>query len=260
MRVQLPKPLHGWRAFVGEVGIIVIGVLIALGAQQIAETVHWRFETAELRESLHREIKDNLTNAAFQVMIAPCIRGRIQKLHSQLAQGRAIWSADPVNNGEDARWQALPVALKVSDVAGFYTSGHWQTALASSALAHMPESERNGYSYAYRAIADLGSYAAEEDRIAARLQPLAMQQRVTDEQRVAFETYLASLDRVNALLTIYSRKFLEGNRRAGIVPRREDADQLFQLAQTSYGSCATPVGSTSDALIATYYTSKPQTD
>ena len=33
MYVQLPKPLHGWRQFAGEVGIIVLGVLIALGAQ-----------------------------------------------------------------------------------------------------------------------------------------------------------------------------------------------------------------------------------
>ena len=32
MHIHLPKPLHGWRAFVGEVGIIVLGVLIALGA------------------------------------------------------------------------------------------------------------------------------------------------------------------------------------------------------------------------------------
>ena len=28
MHFHLPKPLHGWRAFAGEVGIIVIGVLI----------------------------------------------------------------------------------------------------------------------------------------------------------------------------------------------------------------------------------------
>ena len=40
MHVHLPKPLHGWRAFVGEVGIIVLGVLIALGAGQIAESAH----------------------------------------------------------------------------------------------------------------------------------------------------------------------------------------------------------------------------
>jgi hypothetical protein len=30
MHFHLPKPLHGWRAFAGEVGIIVVGVLIAL--------------------------------------------------------------------------------------------------------------------------------------------------------------------------------------------------------------------------------------
>jgi uncharacterized membrane protein YraQ (UPF0718 family) len=29
MHFHLPKPLHGWREFKGEVGIIVLGVLIA---------------------------------------------------------------------------------------------------------------------------------------------------------------------------------------------------------------------------------------
>ena len=36
MRFNLPKPLHGWREFAGEVGVIVLGVLIALGFEQIA--------------------------------------------------------------------------------------------------------------------------------------------------------------------------------------------------------------------------------
>jgi len=40
MRVRVPKPLHGWRAFAGEVGVIVLGVLIALGAQQAAEALN----------------------------------------------------------------------------------------------------------------------------------------------------------------------------------------------------------------------------
>ena len=35
MHIHLPKPLHGWRALIGEVGIIVVGVLIALGAEQL---------------------------------------------------------------------------------------------------------------------------------------------------------------------------------------------------------------------------------
>jgi large-conductance mechanosensitive channel len=37
-KVHLPKPLHGWRAFAGEVGIIVLGVLIALAFGQIVQS------------------------------------------------------------------------------------------------------------------------------------------------------------------------------------------------------------------------------
>jgi hypothetical protein len=258
MHFHLAKPLHGWREFFGEVGIIVIGVLIALGAEQVAEAVHWRFETRQLRESLHREIKDDLTNAAYAVMVSPCVRARIQRLDRELTDGRTSWRGDAAEDAEDARWQALPVAFKVSDVEGFYTNGHWQTALDSGALAHMPQAERNGLSYTYRAIADLSSYADDEDKIAARLQPLAMPQRLSDEQKVAFETELASLDRVNTLLTVYSRKTLEGTRRAGIVPRTADMNAVYQQARKDYGSCAARLGSTSDALSAGNNASQPE--
>lgn len=49
MHFHMPKPLHGWREFAGEVGIIVIGVLIALGAEQVVETVHGNAEVRAFR-------------------------------------------------------------------------------------------------------------------------------------------------------------------------------------------------------------------
>ena len=39
MRLNL-KPAKGWRAFAGEVGVIVLGVIIALAAQEAAEAVN----------------------------------------------------------------------------------------------------------------------------------------------------------------------------------------------------------------------------
>ena len=33
LHIHRPKPLHGWSEFAGEAGIIVIGVLIARGAE-----------------------------------------------------------------------------------------------------------------------------------------------------------------------------------------------------------------------------------
>jgi isocitrate dehydrogenase len=53
--VHLPKPLHGWREFVGEVGIIVLGVLIALGAEQVAETIHGLVEAKYARQAIRKQ-------------------------------------------------------------------------------------------------------------------------------------------------------------------------------------------------------------
>jgi hypothetical protein len=56
MHFRLPKPLHGWREFAGEVGIIVLGVLIALGAQQVVQDIHDRRDVAQLRSALRAEL------------------------------------------------------------------------------------------------------------------------------------------------------------------------------------------------------------
>ena len=46
MHFHLPKPMHGWRDFAGEIAIIVIGVLIALGAEQVIESWTWERKVA----------------------------------------------------------------------------------------------------------------------------------------------------------------------------------------------------------------------
>ena len=61
MHFRLPTPLHGWREFAGEVGIIVLGVLIALGFGQIAEALHDRWNAAEARDAIRAEVRENLS-------------------------------------------------------------------------------------------------------------------------------------------------------------------------------------------------------
>ena len=84
MHVHLPKPLNGWREFAGEVGIIVLGVLIALGAQQVAESIHQRGEVEQTRKALDAELAHNLGAFDDRQALQSCARRRLDELQSIL--------------------------------------------------------------------------------------------------------------------------------------------------------------------------------
>jgi hypothetical protein len=64
MDIHKPKPWHGVREFAKEIGTIVIGVLIALGAEQTVEAIHRQRDRTELREALQRETDQILLDTA----------------------------------------------------------------------------------------------------------------------------------------------------------------------------------------------------
>ena len=86
MHFHLPKPLHGWREFAGEVGIIVIGVLIALGAEQLIESIHSRAEVKETRNALDAELARNLAAFNGRLSVQKCAISRLNELESILAR------------------------------------------------------------------------------------------------------------------------------------------------------------------------------
>ena len=89
MHFHLPKPMHGWRQFAGEVGIIVIGVLIALGAEQLVETAHWNHQVETFRKVVHREVANDLGTYEFRIKQNGCVKRRLDDLESWLASFRA---------------------------------------------------------------------------------------------------------------------------------------------------------------------------
>jgi len=80
MHFHLPKPLHGWRAFAGEVGIIVIGVLIALGAEQLVEVAHQQRQAAQAEHTIRDEIELNLGRLQSRRAIHGCVSRRIEDI------------------------------------------------------------------------------------------------------------------------------------------------------------------------------------
>ena len=100
MHFHLPKPLHGWREFAGEVGIIVIGVLIALGAEQVLEDWHWHNEVSNFRAAVDHEIGRNLDVWRIMMSVRPCVAHRLDDLGRLLAAstgGRQLHLLGPID-------------------------------------------------------------------------------------------------------------------------------------------------------------------
>jgi hypothetical protein len=94
--VRIPTPINGWRVFAGEVGVIVLGVLLALGAQQLAEDMQMRGEVATFRETIDREIGLNLYGYQARTRQAPCIAKRLDELNAWLEKARSGQSVPPL--------------------------------------------------------------------------------------------------------------------------------------------------------------------
>jgi hypothetical protein len=115
MNMKLPKPLRGWREFWGEVGIIVLGVLIALGAQQLVENIHAGIEMRRAEAAMRLELAENNGPQGYaRMLIASCLDQRIGRIHDQAATAPADklrqWTADyapPFRTWDSEAWRVV---------------------------------------------------------------------------------------------------------------------------------------------------------
>ena len=110
MKLKLPRPLNGWRAFAGEVGVVVLGVLLALGAQEVAESIDDRREAAATRESLTNEIEESLAVLELRKAAQPCIDRRLKELRAIVNEWGRTGSFETPRWVSQATWFAFDTA------------------------------------------------------------------------------------------------------------------------------------------------------
>jgi hypothetical protein len=156
MDIHKPKPWHGWREFLREYVIIVVGVLTALTAEAGVEWLHWRREVAIERAALRSEVRDNLQAAAFRQSEQACIDARmdqIAEVFRRHARGQPLGLKGPV--ARPPLWIA--------------PTGSWDIAVAGQALGHMPQKEKLGFSNAFATFGTFRRLRSGEDEAWRRL-------------------------------------------------------------------------------------------
>ena len=137
MHFHLPKPLHGWREFAGEVGIIVIGVLIALAADTLIERASWRQKVTLADANMRVEVERNRTNAAQYAILEQCTDRMLDRMTADLISG---------NTANLARLHAIGEPF----VSEPWTATAWEAAVAGQIGEHMDPQRFLNYAEAFR--------------------------------------------------------------------------------------------------------------
>lgn len=157
MEIHKPKAVHGWRELINEIGVIIIGVLIALSAEQAVEWVHWQNEVGDAREALAVELGHDVGAAEFRFKDSACIARRIAELSD--------WS------GRLRGGRATPLAGAIGSPGtyGMRTSS-WEIVKTNQIASHIPLGARLDYGRLYDLLENFDAIQREDGDVWAGMQ------------------------------------------------------------------------------------------
>jgi len=191
MHVHLPKPLHGWRAFLGEVGIIVLGVLIALAAEQFLSSHHERSEAREAERAIRGELEINMARLRSRHAVRTCVQKRVDELQALIdSAGR--------NGGSIAtpKWVGRPQ---------FWTMqlSRWEATSQAGRAALIPADNLNLYGSMYSFMQRINSEGALEQDAWAKLRAFEHLQRLTPETSFELQSTLQQARYINWRMEVW---------------------------------------------------------
>ncbi|HEY3813753.1 MAG TPA: hypothetical protein VGL66_11055 [Caulobacteraceae bacterium] len=217
MDIHKPKPVHGWREFLSEIGIIVLGVLIALALDQTVEWLHVQSEVAETRAALKVEISRNAGIAAFSSAEDKCMFAYTQKWIAWAKGG-------PRPNIFFPRYHSLQSAI-------------WDLS-KTGAVTHMPLNERAALAKYYSGVALFNQNRDLQRQMGIRIFSIALSDRLSDAQAQALVQESNGAGVMNQYQWQNADGVIGRAREFGVEPEpwsASDRNGLVQLCQAAGG-------------------------
>ena len=205
MEVHKPKPVHSWRELLTEIGVIVIGVAVALAAEQLVESLHWQHKIADARQAMMLELRDDDGPQAYiRLALAPCIDKQLETLKSAI-----------VANASRADIERQTARIQQANVT--WDTVAWNTLQTSDVASHMAPEELRDWSVPYIRIPVLDTVNLRENEDVVALQPSGL----TSEHLTAgeAEAMLAAIRRLHdshRLMVLHSTSLLSGMLQNGV--------------------------------------------
>jgi hypothetical protein len=203
VEIHKPRPWHGLREFLKEYGIIVLGVLTALAAEQGVHTLQQRADAGEARATIRSELEFDMARLHSRLDTRTCVERRIEEIQA-LLDG----AADRPSIVTPA-WIGRPQFWTIQ-------SSRWQAVAQAGHAALMPPDELTAYGMMYAQGQNIFNDLVLEQGDWARLRALEHLRTVTPAAHLELLTALQDARYRHWRITLSTRQMDGSARRLGL--------------------------------------------
>ncbi|MDB5441641.1 MAG: hypothetical protein JWP73_17 [Phenylobacterium sp.] len=225
LEIHKPKPWHGAREFLKEYGIIVLGVLTALAAEQLVENVRWAQKLAETRAQLSIELSGDADSGLGWLAIGPCIDNQLDALNESVwaARRTGVFSPPP---------QAYGPSLFQ------FRSDAWLNARSLQVSDHFSPEETSNFSAAYFFASELKDDLLQLRQVAAGLAPLSRPlDHVTPAEADAFVSRVGQARELQSRMHLAAILMIKDTERLRAPARMEAVQKSVATMRAERGGC-----------------------
>jgi hypothetical protein len=225
MEVHKPKLVQNWRELLKEWGIIVLGVLTALMAEQAVQSIEWRHKVDAALADMDNELSvGDGPQAYVRLAISKCVTTRLDGIR------------DAIERGDRAQSRKLIDGLWLPRRTYDYLAR--EAATASDVASHMPPDRMLQYRIAYEVVPNMNRLAEKELSDGGRLNALPR-----SGGTIQTSEKLAAIDAVEALrsnnyeMTREARFLLNRLKIVGVGLDRASVQRNLAGVPPQYGTC-----------------------
>jgi hypothetical protein len=222
-------PRYDWRKDARELAIVIVGVLIALLAQEVVQGWEWERKVAVAREAMRYELLTDDGPQLYQrAAMHPCVLDSLDRVRSAVEGGR---SRSEIARAIDGYW----VEFRTFDRLAL------DAANSSDVAAHMPQDELRAMSRVYQVMPLMERTNTQEAADLARLHAFRRTGgAVSDAEKDRVLEAVEALRNDEAIIWLRVQAKLPVLMRIGPLDRQR-VEHFMDNAQSHYGDCIKPL-------------------
>ena len=190
MEIHKPRPVRNLRELLSEIGVIVVGVVIALTAEQMLQGFELRHRVRLAEEQMRQEIAgDDGPQVLQRIALSPCVDENLNAIRAAVERG-------------DLRGAVLEVADRFDTPRHTWDSVAFQAAASAGVLSQLPPDRLGLLSYFYSMMPILDRADEREYHDAAALHAVSrVGGALTESERLRLLDAVETLRRDDADVT-----------------------------------------------------------